>query len=173
MPKCRTFSWMHPKLEVRPSKIHGKGVFATKNIKKGKTLAAFGGYVIRINELKKLPKKIQDEGIQVDKDCVLGIKKMSELEDASCFNHSCDANAGCKGQISLVAMRKILKDEEIAFDYAMDLNDLKWYKMKCNCGSKICRKIVTDQDWKNKDIQNRYKGYFQWFVQEKIDKIKK
>lgn len=173
MPKHRTFSWMNPKLEVKPSKIQGKGVFAIKDIKKGETVSVFGGHVMMMNELKHLPKKIQDEGIQVDKKCVLGVKKMSEIEDASFFNHSCEANAGCKGQISLIAMRNISKGEEVTFDYAMDLSDAKWYKMKCNCCSKNCRKVITDQDWKNPLLQKRYKGYFQWYIQEKIDKIKK
>jgi SET domain-containing protein len=173
MTKKRTFSWTNPKVKIGSSKIHGKGVLATKNIKRGETVAVFGGHVILMSELKRLPKKIQDEGMQIDKKCVLGIKKMSELEDASYFNHSCDANAGCKGQISLVAMRDILKGEEVTFDYAMDLHDAKWYKLRCNCGSKNCRKIITDQDWKNPELQKRYKGFFQWYIQEKIDGLKK
>lgn len=173
MPKKRTFSWMNPKLKVGQSEIHGKGVFAIKNVNKEETLAVFGGYVIRIGALKNLPKKIRDEGIQVDKDFILGIKKMSEQEDTSFFNHSCDPNAGCKGQISLVAIKDILKGEEVAFDYVMDSYDGKWYKLKCNCGEKNCRKVVSDKDWKNPTLQKRYKGYFQWYIQEKIDKIKK
>jgi len=173
MSKKRTFSWMHPKLRVRLSEIHGKGVFSVGDIKRGETLAVFGGYVIKIGALKRLPKKIRDEGIQVDRDFVLGIKKMSEQEDTSFFNHSCDPNAGCKGQISLVAMRNISAGEEITFDYVMDSYDGKWYKLKCNCGKKDCRKIICDKDWQNPRLQKKYKGYFQWYIQEKIDNYKK
>lgn len=47
------------------------------------------------------------------------------------------------------------------------------YNLPCGCGTKDCRKIITDNDWKLPELQNRYDGYFQWFLQEKIDKLKK
>jgi hypothetical protein len=47
------------------------------------------------------------------------------------------------------------------------------YKLACNCGAKNCRGIVTDNDWKLPDLQQRYDGYFQWYLQEKIDRLKK
>ena len=169
----RTFSWLNPKLEIKKSQIEGNGVFAKRDIGKDEVLAIFGGYIISIKELVKLPKCIQDEGLQIDKNFVLGVKKKSEMEDCSFFNHCCDPNAGFRGQITLVALRNIKKGEEITFDYAMDLYNVKSYKLKCHCGSTNCRGAITDRDWKNKGIQKKYKGYFQWFVQEKIDKVKK
>ena len=171
--ESRPFSWMNPKLEVRDTEKYGKGVFAKKNIKKNEVVCVFGGYIKRLIEEKKLPKEIQDEGVQISKDFSLGIISKKQFEDSSYFNHSCDPNAGFKGQIFLVAMRNIKKYEQITFDYAMVLSkvkNVKLYKIKCLCGSKKCRGYITDNDWKKTELQKKYNGYFQLYLQEKINK---
>jgi len=169
-----SFSWVDPRLEVRKTKRRGKGLFATKRIGKDELLVIFGGYVFPLEEIGSLAEELQDECIQISDRFCLGIKKPSELEDASYINHSCDPNAGFKGQIFLVAMKPIAENEEITFDYAMELDDISSglypYRMVCNCGSKLCRGVITDQDWKLPELQERYRGYFQWWLQEKIEK---
>jgi len=94
------------------------------------------------------------------------------LEVASYFNHSCNPNAGFKGQIFLVAMRNIRKGEQITFDYGMVLHEIKnldkQYKLKCYCGSKKCRRFITFNDWKKPELQKKYFGYFQLYLQEKL-----
>lgn len=167
---------MNPKLEVKSIPKYGKGVFALKKIKKGEILSIFGGHILRRVDEEKLPKNYRDEGVQISEDFVLGIIDDSGIEDASYFNHSCEPNAGFKGQIFLVAMNDISKNDEVAFDYGMVLfrtKGSKKYKLECCCGAKKCRKFITDNDWKIKDLQRRYDGYFQWYLQEKIDKIKR
>jgi len=169
---------MNPLLEVQTVPKYGKdgkGVFAKKNIKKGDLLSVFGGYIITRKEEESLPEGFQDEGIQISDDLVLGIKDKSGAEDASYFNHSCAPNAGCNGQIFLVAMRNIEEGEEITFDYGMVLcktKGCKSYKLECVCGAKKCRKYITDNDWKIPELQKKYNGYFQWYIQEKIDNRK-
>lgn len=170
-----SFSWTNDKLELRDTFKYGNGVFATKKIKKGERLAIFGGYVMESNEMLSLPREFNDNCVNVTESLVLGVKQRSELELASFFNHSCEPNAGMKGQIFLVAMRDVERNEEITFDYAMTLCKAKGvqpYRMKCLCGSKNCRKIITDDDWKNKELQKRYRGYFQFYIEEKINKLK-
>ena len=170
------FSWMNPKLEVRETGKYGKGVFAKENIKKDEILAIFGGYILTAEEENNLPEEFKDQGVQVAEDFILTITRKSEIENGGYFNHSCNPNAGYKGQIFLVAMKNIKKDKEITFDYAMVLHKSKSrtaYKMKCLCGVENCRKVVSDYDWKNLALQERYDGYFQWYLQEKINKIKK
>jgi len=170
------FSWLNPKLELRKTEKYGKGVFAEDNLKKNELLAIFGGYIMTIKKEERLSKKVSDNSIQISDDFVLGVKKIFELEDASFFNHSCDPNAGFNGQIFLVAMRGIKKDEEITFDYAMVLcksKGAKYYKFKCLCGKSNCRRYLTEEDWKILELQKKYSGYFQWYLQEKINKIKK
>jgi len=166
---------MNQKLEIRETNKFGRGVYAKNNIKKGELLSVFGGYVLTSREIDDLPEELQDEGVTVGEDFILSSKKKSEVEDASYFNHSCDPNAGFHGQIFLVAMRNIKRDEEITFDYGMVLfhaKRIKPYKLKCLCGKELCRKFITDNDWKKKELQKKYNGYFQYFLQEKINKIK-
>ncbi len=89
------------------------------------------------------------------------------------FNHSCNPNAGCKGTIFLIAMRNIRKDEEVTFDYAMDLHrtrGCKPHRLPCQCGEDNCRRVITDMDWRIPELQTRYRGYFQWYIEEAIAK---
>jgi hypothetical protein len=83
--------------------------------------------------------------LQIDEDFVingLDNEYPREIEDSFFFNHSCEPNAGIKGQIFLIAMRDIRKGEEVTFDYAMCLHETKearQYRMKCRCESPNCR----------------------------------
>jgi len=43
--------------------------------------------------------------------------------------------------------------------------------MECQCDHPNCRKLITEDDWQQPDLQRRYDGYFQWYLQEKIDKL--
>lgn len=167
-------SWLHLHLEVRETKKQGKGVFAKKPVRKGERLAILGGDIMLIDEIDNLPQELQDYPMQIEERFVLGARTPTpEPEDTDFFNHSCNPNAGFKGQIFLVALRDIRKDEEITFDYAMILSpsvgsDIKG-DMDCNCGTKKCRKKITDDDWKIPALRNRYHGYFSQYLQERID----
>ncbi len=168
----RTYSWMNPSVEVRETLETGRGIFAIKNISKGDLISVFGGYVITRAEELELPDEFNDEGVQISEDLILGIKSEADLEDASYINHSCNPNAGYNGQIFLVAMHDIKNGEEITFDYAMCLyqsENEKKYSFKCFCGALNCRKIITDNDWKIPELQKKYDGYFQWFLQKRIN----
>lgn len=172
----RNHTWMNPKLEIRKSRKHGKGVFAKKDILKRERLAIFGGYVILIDELNTLPKELRDLPMQIEERFVLASQKIGKPENTDFFNHSCNPNSGFKGQIFLVAMRNIKEGEEITFDYAMvlsesDGSDMK-FKMKCECGSQNCRRTVTEDDWKISELHTRYRGYFSQYLQERIDRLK-
>ncbi|MFZ2886144.1 MAG: SET domain-containing methyltransferase [Candidatus Moraniibacteriota bacterium] len=171
-----TFSWTNSEIEVRDIAKYGRGIFAKNEIKKGEMLAVFGGYVMNVKDEKNnLPDDINDNAVQISEDLVLGIKKESELEKACYFNHSCNPNAGFRGQIFLVAMKNIKKDEQVTFDYGTVLFRSKNgidYQFDCACGKSECRKVITNNDWKIKKLQQKYKGYFQHYLEEKIN-IKK
>lgn len=172
----RTFSWINPNLEPRNTLEYGMGVYAKQQIPKGTILAVFGGHVLTRSEEESSDTEVYDNAIQIDNDFVIGAINKEELEDASYFNHSCDANAGINGQISLVSMREIATDEQVTFDYAMVLDKpdgVKSYKIKCLCGSINCRGFISDQDWKDINIQNKYSGFFSYYLQKKIDELKK
>ena len=114
--------------------------------------------------------------LQVNDFLSLCASTQNELGGINFFNHSCEPNAGIKGQIFLTAMRDIKAGEEVTFDYAMTLartKHAKPYRMNCLCGKALCRKIITDNDWKIPVLQKKYKGFFQYFIQEKISIQKK
>ena len=68
-------SWILPKLSVRASTKHGRGVFANSLIRKGERLAIFGGDVMLIDEISTLPEDLQDYPMQIEERFVLGSPK--------------------------------------------------------------------------------------------------
>ncbi|HRY27864.1 MAG TPA: SET domain-containing protein-lysine N-methyltransferase [Candidatus Moranbacteria bacterium] len=179
--KRRPFSWMNPKLEIRNTKKYGKGVYAKKDIKKEEMLFVIGGYILTIDDDNKLRGSLADKPIDLSDRFLIGPTKISDLDllPQHWMNHSCNPNAGFRGQIFVVAMRKIRKGEEITFDYAMVMYPDKsgksncYFRMKCECGSKNCRGYITEDDWEIPELQKKYDGYFQWFIQNEIEKNKK
>jgi hypothetical protein len=166
-------SWIHPSLEVRESKINGKGVFTTSSISKKERLAIFGGDIMMIDELDNLSESLQDYPMQIEERFVMGSREQRAPEIADYFNHSCDPNSGFRGQIFLVALRDIKKDEEITFDYAMVVSESHGsslvFEMDCECGSPACRKKISEDDWKNPCLRGKYNGFFSQYIQEMID----
>ncbi|MCX9084457.1 MAG: SET domain-containing protein [Candidatus Methanoperedens sp.] len=167
-------SWLNPILEVRKSSIRGKGVFAKENITAKTRLAVLGGTIMLIDEIQNLPQHLQAYTMQIEERFVLGPHKDSKEPDPTdFFNHSCEPNSGFKGQIFLVSMRDIKKNEEITFDYAMVVSESIGsdivFEMECECGYSNCRKKITENDWKIPRIQKKYYGFFSQYLQEKID----
>lgn len=166
------FSWTHPAIEVRDTCRHGKGNFAKEKLFKDELLVVLGGHIFEDTEELLLPEKLRDNACQISPNLVIGALAEEEIDSASYLNHSCEPNAGFKGQIFLVAMRNIEIDEEITFDYGMVLCDnsqkKKGYALNCLCGTVSCRKIITGNDWRLPRLQQLYEGYFQYYLAEKI-----
>lgn len=102
----------------------------------------------------------------------LGAINEEEFEYQKVYvNHSCEANSGIRGEITVVAMRDIQKGEEITQDYGLLDNDD--YSFKCTCGSSNCRETVTGKDWTNKDLQEKYFDYFAEYLKDKIREMGK
>jgi uncharacterized protein len=163
-----SFNYLNPKAETRKSNISNCGTFANQEIQKGELIAIFGGFVMDTETIKTLPEAAKYMVLQVDKHQFIGSRKVDEFGDGDYINHSCQPNAGINGQIYLVAMRDIAVNEEITFDYCMTISDDLFAKMECHCGTKNCRGIVTSDDWKRKDLQDKYQGYFSYYIQQKI-----
>jgi len=145
-------SYFSPNVKVKKSKLEGGGLFASGDIKKGELIADFTnglGKIISIDEAEKLYKKGFDYMLQISDTQFSAATKEEELEAGDYLNHSCEPNCGINGKLKVVAMRDIKKGEEITFDYAM--SESSEFKMKCNCKSKNCRKVITGVYWKRKD----------------------
>lgn len=160
------YSYLSPKVEARASEGRGLGVFAREPIAAGELVALWGGRVMTSTALLQQPRVIQSLCLQVDEDLFMA---PIEPEDADRVNHSCDPNAGIRGQVGLAAMRAIAPGEEICFDYAMsETNDFDDFE--CRCGAPNCRGRVTSTDWQIPALQERYRGFFSTYVQSLIDR---
>lgn len=81
------------------------------------------------------------------------------------INHSCKPNAGLKGKVTVVAMKNIKKNEQITIDYSITEDDPYW-KMKCNCGQKNCRKIIRSVRFLSPSLFKKYKEYIPKFLRK-------
>jgi SET domain-containing protein len=162
-------SYISPKATIKESSIQGRGLFAAKAIRKGEVVAVKGGHIFNRETLDRVKKTLGPAEIQIGEDLFIGPLSEGEREGSMIFsNHSCDPNIGVLGQIAFVALRNIRSGEELTHDWAMTDDDR--YKMKCNCGSKDCRKIITGKDWKRKELQEKYGGHMSAYILEKIER---
>ncbi|MBN2834563.1 MAG: SET domain-containing protein-lysine N-methyltransferase [Candidatus Delongbacteria bacterium] len=91
-----------------------------------------------------------------------------EETPASYLNHSCDPNCYFNFLSETIyevrAFREIEKGEELTHDYTAStldqFNDNEFWKMKCNCNSKNCRKIITGDFYKMPiEWQDKFKSF--------------
>lgn len=169
-----TFYWLNPKVSPGDAGDRGEGYFAIEDLKKDERILVIGGYIMTVEEEANLPGKSHDNGVQITEDLVICTTPEDEWAGINFLNHSCEPNAGFKGQIFLVAMKDIARGEEVTIDYAMVVSRSSQgtpYALDCLCKSADCRKEITDEDWKNPELQEKYKGYFQQYLEEKINAL--
>ena len=139
--------------EIRKSDVHGTGVFAMREIKKGERVAEYVGEKVFSED----GQRIEDESMKKN-----GTTYIFELDDkhdlngdvgyndARFINHSCDPNCESdivEGHVWIVAVRDIEPGEEISYSYDFDFDDESEYKKHvCRCGSKKCRGFISKGD---------------------------
>jgi hypothetical protein len=160
-------TYRSPKTEVRPSPIHGTGLFAAHAIATGEIVAVKGGHVLTRAQWTALEPTLGAAEIQIADDFFIAPVRPDHRHGSMLYtNHSCDPNLAIQGQIVLVAMRDIVPGEELTIDWAT--TDDGDYELACRCGSPRCRGTVTGKDWMKPELQARYQGWFCWFLQRKI-----
>ena len=160
-------SYLSPKTRIGRSPIHGRGLFATRLIRKGEIVAIKGGHILDRRTLSKVRRRIADAYIQIDDGFYIGAIRGSEVGRNKIYiNHSCEPNLGFRGQLTFVALRAIKGGEELTYDWAMEENVPA--RTRCACGARRCRRTLTGQDWKNAALQRRYRGYFSTYLRDKI-----
>src|SRR5437870_1826400 len=163
MTHMANLSYLSPKVVARESPIHGKGLFAAEPITKGEIVCVKGGYIFNRQTLRSMPEWFRAAEVPITEDLFIGPLKEEEREGSMIFsNHSCEPNIGVQGQIIFVAMRDIEAGEELTHDWATTDDDDD--EMECNCGTASCRKILTGQDWRRQDLQEKYRGYMSWYL---------
>jgi SET domain-containing protein len=150
----------NPKVVVKKTQKYGRAVFAKANIRKGEVIAVFDGPILD-DDFEPWTEDLLNHAIQFDK-----AKWRDSKGCARFINHSCEPNCGIKKLFKVVAMRAIRKGEEITWDYEMTEKS-KWWKMKCRCGSPICRKTIGNYLNMPKKIREKYHGYIsEWLTRK-------
>jgi uncharacterized protein len=162
-------SWISPKARKGiSSDIAGRGLFAIEPIRAGEIVAVKGGHIVTTQQLRELPEPLPNSEIQIADGLHLVAMSQQEYEPVMLFiNHSCDPNVGFAGNVVLVAMRDIATDDELTTDYAL-FDDYDG-QMSCHCDTAECRRVIDGHDWRRADLQQRYRGYFSWYLQRKIN----
>ena len=164
-------SYRSPKTEVRESKTHGHGLFATARIAKDEIVAVKGGHIVNREQLREIAPRLGPVEIQVGDNLFIAPVTEEERELSMLYsNHSCNANLGMRGEITFLAMRDINAGEELTHDWAM--TDDVDYSVDCKCGASRCRKILTGKDWQRPELQARYAGYFSTYLARKIMRLR-
>ena len=135
--------------EVRHSKIHGRGVFATVDIAKGARLIEYTGETIPWSVADR---RYADNGKNGYHTFLFDIdgKKVIDAavggNDSRWINHGCAPNCEAVGEddrIFIEAIKNIKAGDELVYDYGFVFEErhtpsLK-ARYKCLCGAKTCR----------------------------------
>jgi len=146
--------------KVKKSKIHGSGVYASKEIKKGEKIIEYIGEKILKNEGDKRSGNRIKKNLHKGDDGLVYIFELNSKYDidgsplynkARYINHSCNPNCEVEifnDHIWIVSLRKIRKDEELTYDYgyAFDKEDFKDHVCKCD-SSNCIGFIISSDDW--------------------------
>ncbi|MDO8561116.1 MAG: SET domain-containing protein [bacterium] len=163
-------SFVNPKIYVKETEgaRRGKGVFADKKILKGELIYDTKGEAVMV--AKESVVDLPGYCYEADDKHDMCPKDFNNPAPFWFTNHSCEPNVGALPDLyRTVAMRDIEEGEELTYDYAM--TDSEDYEMECFCGKPNCRHWIQGSDWMIPELQEKYKGYFQKNIQEKIDAL--
>lgn len=144
--------------EIRNSPIHGRGLFATRDIPEGMRIIEYVGEKITKAESNRRG-WAQFERAQQTGEAGVYLFTLNKRHDidgdvpwnaARLINHSCDPNCESqiiRGRIWIIALREIRKGEELFFNYGFDLECYEDHP--CGCGSRRCVGYIAGEEyWK-------------------------
>jgi hypothetical protein len=120
---------------------NGHGLVATRMFKRDATILALEGRVVHYELLWEHGGRFANNCIRFGPDTYL-----DPGDSIGRFvNHSCEPNAAIRkvaNRLCLVAVDRIRTGGEITFDYSTTIGDDDIWTMRCNCGSRRCRKRI-------------------------------
>jgi uncharacterized protein len=133
-------------LEVRPSAIHGDGVFALHGLPPGWRVGAYEGRRYSPHEMRERP---EDGPVTY----AFGLSDGTLIDAARGgnatrhINHSCEPNCQAQeqmdddGELGIVirTRRRIRAGEELSIDYRLDIGSDDPANYACRCGAANCR----------------------------------
>jgi hypothetical protein len=125
-------------VEVRASRINGRGVFAMADFAAGDVITREDdSYVVTGDN------PLPDGEKEYHCDWYADGRQVLLPEPERCYNHSCEPNSVVRvidGVRCTVAIRDIATGEEINHEYCIDgFGDTVW---ECNCRSETCRRRI-------------------------------
>jgi len=147
---------------VRNSDIHGRGVFATRKIRKGTVVIEYKGRRTSWYRAMKGPDSDPNDAthtflFELHDGKVIDARVKGNA--ARWINHSCDPN--CKtfededGRVFIEAKRKIRRGEELSYDYRLQfdgrLTRRERARYACKCGTERCRGSMLEVHSKSID----------------------
>ncbi len=146
--------------KIKNSKIHGTGVFATRDIPKGtKIIEYIGDKVTRSEGNRRSGQRIK-KYLNSEKTGSVYIFELNKTHDIDGFvkrnkakyiNHSCDPNCEVdiiKNRIWISSIKKIKKGQELSYDYGYSFDKEDYKDHTCKCGSKKCIGfIISSDEW--------------------------
>ncbi len=133
-------------LVFKPSCIHGTGVFARCDLKRGTLVIEYMG--------QKIDKRESLRRCEENNHYIFMLDDEHDLDGnvgwnpAKFINHSCSPNCEAElidGHIWIVARRDIRVGEEITFNYGYDLESYKEHP--CRCGSPVCVGYIVAEEF--------------------------
>ncbi len=136
-------------IEVLTSRVHGKGVFATRYMAAGERVIEYVGEIISMAEaIRRHPHDVSnpDHTFYFHLDDGRVIDALHGGNASKWINHSCRPNCvpdQDRGRIFIMTRRPVFKGEELTFDYGLvsdePLTEALKARYACHCGAKKCR----------------------------------
>tara|TARA_B100001250_G_C19747382_1_gene765997 strand:- start:320 stop:805 length:486 start_codon:yes stop_codon:yes gene_type:complete len=146
--------------KVNKSRIHGTGVYATKNISKDKKIIQYIGERINKKEGDKRSELRLKKYLHSKKTGSVYIFELNKKYDidgsplynkARYINHSCNPNCEVNifnDEIWISSVKRIKKGEELTYDYGYSFDKDDYKDHECKCGSKNCiGYIISSDEW--------------------------
>jgi uncharacterized protein len=162
-------TWFDPRITLKPSTIHGKGLFASELIQANEVVMIWGGTLYTRQDLQDIRAgklKVEEFSYSFIEEDILIAAPSDGLDYF--VNHSCDPNLWMSNDVTVVARRAILPGEEITGDYAVWEAEPNYVLAACQCGSVQCRKQVSGNDWMLPELQTRYQDHFLPYISRRI-----
>ena len=133
------------RIEVRESRVHGRGVYATRPIAKGTRIIEYTGKRMSWEDAPNDPDSPHTFNFGLDNGEVI----VPEIggNEARWINHSCQPNCEAieedDDRVFIYARRNVRAGEELFYDYALEIDEPRTKELEiehaCCCGTSKCR----------------------------------
>ena len=146
----------HKYIIKKKSGVHGRGIFAKKNIPKGAHIIEYVGEKITKAEADRRGPKLVEYAKKHKQSGAVYIFVLNKKYDidghveyntAKYINHSCKPNCEVeiiRGHIWVIALRDIKKNEELFYNYGYDLDT--YHEHPCLCKASVCPGFIVAED---------------------------